>query len=277
MASNIITTGDKPLSFISSKKDVTALVNPDVLKNLKSSSSLPTTFGDQISNPKILSSASTNFNLDYLLKEKADLIKEEAQLDIEYKGQPSTTSKSYSIQEYPHYLVTTPKTITDKTIALIFGGCCWASLSYMLKAIPDSILSKKRVVIVDETMEGSSIKYEEGVNFVNSKFPKIPINSISGFSKGGYQAWRAIPLKEINKYNYINLIDPSMYNSEVLIAREDTKILMIYNPSNWKESYPKTYKAMIDASPIMGKSAIKVNLSHGSILTYFLQNYSNRF
>lgn len=277
---NIITTGDSSLPFISSKKDVTSLVNPDILKSIKSTPNLPISFGEQLSSKKekiLLTFAADKLELANLYDERIALIQEEIKLDLEYKNiSPSSVIPKYNVEIIANYMIITPTTIIDNSIAVLFGGCCWASLERMKSYIPDSILSKKRVIIVDETVNKKYITYEQALEFTNKKFPNERISSISGFSKGGRQAWKATTSSEIGKYSYVNLMDPEMYNDEVKLARESSKILMIYNPSVWT-CCPTVTTAQSEAGPKMGNSAIKVNMSHANIPTYFFENYSNRF
>jgi len=69
-----------------SKKDVSSLVSPDILKNLNNSQS-PKAFGDQLNNPltsNILEAASSS-PIGELLKEKEELISEGILLEIEHQ------------------------------------------------------------------------------------------------------------------------------------------------------------------------------------------------
>ena len=86
MADNI-----KPLNFnnppaIPTPGNVSSLANPSTLSNLKNSIS-PTTFGDQVKNKAVstVTTAATQSTIAKLYKEKADLIQEGIQLDINHQ------------------------------------------------------------------------------------------------------------------------------------------------------------------------------------------------
>jgi hypothetical protein len=262
----------------SQTSNVAGLVNQGTLSNLNNSN--PSTFGDQLrtqGSQKIVQ-AGNNSKLEELLKEKETLIQEEINLDLEYTKQKAF-EKKYTLEKLGNYYVTTPKEIIDNNIALIFGGCCWANLDWFLKQIPESLLNKKRLVLVDESDGKGTTTYSQGLSFTLKKFPNTKISSISGYSKGGYQAWQAI--NNISDYSFINLIDPSMYDNEASNlapkVANSPKVLMVYWPDTWKGGYPKTYAAMKKAGPVMGSSAISLSIGHGDMPKYFFSTYENRF
>jgi hypothetical protein len=83
-----------------SSTNVSALTSPDIVKNIKSSQS-PKAFGDQIKDTakqKIITSASQS-TLAVLYSEKASLIKEEVQLDINHKALLLKIENQYNIDK----------------------------------------------------------------------------------------------------------------------------------------------------------------------------------
>lgn len=267
-----------PPSSPSQTSNVAGLVNPSTLSNLSKAN--PSAFGDQLKSQgsEKLIQAATNSKLAELLKEKEALIQEEINLELEHAKQKAL-AKKYILEKIGNYYVTTPTEITDDTIALVFGGCCWANLDWFIKQIPESLLNKKRFILVDESAGKGTTTYDQGLSFTSKKFPGIKISSISGYSKGGYQAWRAV--NNIADYNFINLIDPSMYDNEASNlapkVANSSKVLMVYWPDTWKEGYSGTYNAMKKAGPKMGSSAIELRKSHADMPKYFFTTYENRF
>jgi hypothetical protein len=278
MGQIITANTEKSPSSPSQTENVAGLVNQSTLSNLNNSN--PSTFGDQLKNQQNqkLIQAGNNSKLEGLLKEKETLIQEEINLDLEYNKQKAF-AKKYTLEKIGNYYVTTPTEMVEDSIALVFGGCCWANLDWFIKQIPESLLNKKRFILVDESEGKGTTTYDQGLSFTLKKFPGAKISSISGFSKGGYQAWQAV--NSISEYSFINLIDPSMYDNEASNlapkVANSPKVLMIYWPDTWLQDYPKIYSAMKKAGPIMGSSAIELSKGHGDMPKYFFTTYENRF
>ncbi len=192
------------------------------------------------------------------------------------------TKKSNSVESKPNFkegnttfnkgnlIISIPVTKAKSySIVYVFGGIDYATPEWMLKQVPQYILSRNVVVLAPYTIGFDSINIKD---FLNQKNIKVDENnvSITGFSAGGINVQ--------NKYNknfkFVGLIDPSTRESFLnLPFGKNTK--MVYNDANWtgypsiRALLPKLDKEIIKK----GGESEKVNLPHNKIPKYFFEKY----
>jgi hypothetical protein len=177
---------------------------------------------------------------------------------------PKTDGKAvYNIIKYSNNLIyTKPQPSTPTSVAIVVGGINYATAEWMMQQIPNNLIARKSFLFTnygDTNLKAAIAKAKE----LNLK-----ITSVSGFSRGGIEAYSVI-----DNYNFTGLIDPSL--PEITKKTPNpTRAAMIYNPSNWG-SLPKLKGYMEILGSIMGKNATKVDLKHSAIPTLFFETYGN--
>lgn len=151
----------------------------------------------------------------------------------------------------------------DKNIpaSIIWGGIDFATPSWMASQIPESLKTSKKIIIAP---------YTKSLQDIQTKYPNLKINSVSGFSAGGSQAWIYAGV-----YKFTGLIDPSTNASAIAKAQAWPNVIMMYNNSNWTGQYAAIGTALVDAAAKMGSSAVKVNLKHALIPAEFFKKYGS--
>jgi hypothetical protein len=129
--------------------------------------------------------------------------------------------------------------------------------------MPESLKNKKSFLFINYGTD--NLKAAES----KAKELGKTISSVSGFSRGGIEAFSVV-----NKYPFIGLIDPSL-PTITKKTPNPTKAKMIYNPKNWGE-YPNLRTNMIILGEIMGTNATNVATGHSKIPLEFFNKYGNQ-
>jgi hypothetical protein len=170
----------------------------------------------------------------------------------------------YKTIKYSSDLIyTTPNNSSPTSIAIVIGGIDYATAQWMLGQMPESLKNKKSFLFINYGT--NNLKAAES----KAKELGKTISSVSGFSRGGIEAFSVV-----NKYPFIGLIDPSLPTITKKTSNP-TKAKMIYNPNNWGE-YPNLRTNMIILGEIMGTNATKVATGHSNIPLEFFNKYGNQ-
>lgn len=170
---------------------------------------------------------------------------------------------NYDVTKYSDNLIyTNPKGVSTNSVAIVIGGLHYATASWMMSQVPEALKSQKAFLFI-KYGENNLKAAEDTAKSLNKK-----ISSVSGFSRGGIEAYSAI-----SKYPFIGLIDPSL-PSITEKTKNPTNARMLYNPGNWGE-YPNLKKYMETLGPIMGKNATLVTIGHEKIPSLFFNQYGN--
>ena len=154
-------------------------------------------------------------------------------------------------------------------IIYVFGGIDYATPEWMLKQIPQFILSRNVVVLAPYTISYNNINIQD---FLNSKGIVIDTKnvSITGFSAGGINVQNA----HNQNFKFIGLIDPSTRESFLnLPFGKNTK--MVYNDANWT-GYPNIRATLPKLDKVInnkGGESEKANIQHSNIPKYFFEKY----
>ena len=170
----------------------------------------------------------------------------------------------YKTIKYSSNLIyTTPNNSSPTSIAIVIGGIDYATAQWMLGQMPESLKNKKSFLFINYGTD--NLKAAES----KAKELGKTISSVSGFSRGGIEAFSVV-----NKYPFIGLIDPSL-PTITKKTPNPTKAKMIYNPKNWGE-YPNLRTNMIILGEIMGTNATNVATGHSKIPLEFFNKYGNQ-
>lgn len=128
------------------------------------------------------------------------------------------------------YIITIPKLLNSETnIAIVWGGMGGFGAKWMMDKIPDIYKSNKIFVFAErEGQKGTNTYYDSTITYITQNFPGRLIGSVSGFSAGGLEVWKAI-----GKHNFIGLIDPSTDDYSYPKAISSPNVIMYYRPRNW--------------------------------------------
>ena len=194
-----------------------------------------------------------------------------ASLGVPHNTPNKLTTSNAGSKPTHNYIISKPLA-SDNSFAILIGGTPSSTYgaAYMKKqAEAAGVISSKNFIFSD--FENST---ESLMNVVKKDYPNATFSSFSGFSKGGENTSR-----EVGNFPFIGFIDPSLSASVVAISKNgtakiaDSSVYMMYNPSNWDNSYPQLAARQRAAGSILGKRATLINQGHGKFPVLFLQTY----
>ena len=179
----------------------------------------------------------------------------------EYYNKPYPTAEAQKLAKEKNIMVSEPAfPSNDNSACVVFCGIGYASPEWMMKQVPKDMLDKKTFVFAP---------YTSNIAEVESELQGKQIKSVIGFSAGGHKVW---PL--CGKYEFVGLIDPSTKDSYVKnYFINDKRVIMMFNPNNWREKHNDIAKAQLRAKSIMGGNAIQTDLGHSKIPAAFFQRF----
>lgn len=188
--------------------NISSLVNPDIIKNLKSSN-VPKSFGDQLKNNsgQVITAAS-NSELANLLKEKKTLIEEEIKLEIEYKGTSPTPYDLVSIEN-------AIRTETIKSINLIKNNIPpaannFVNVSELLNNYSTFLISKIQPTFNNAKSGKGGDKFAKEVFDKFTQLVSLTLNKISGVKKFFIKSALNKEIDKIMKINNIKNRDEAL-------------------------------------------------------------------
>lgn len=178
-----------------------------------------------------------------------------------------------TLQKVGELIISKPKTEKKHPLLYVFGGMYYANPDWMLKQVPQYLLSRALIVFAPYTTSFSSVK-SRAEKYISDN--NIEINndkvSIMGFSAGGLNVQNSYD----KKYKVVGLIDPSTRDN-FLYLPFGNNVIMTYNDANW--GYPNIKATLPKLSDVVSRAGgigEKVNIGHSNIPSYFFQKYQKQ-
>lgn len=171
--------------------------------------------------------------------------------------------KNYRVRKVAQLVVTVPSNFNLEPFAVVFGGLNYATPSWMMSQVPDTLLNSKPFVFAP---------WGYTVDEIRRRIRGIKINSVSGFSKGGLRAYPAIQ----QGFNFVGLIDPSIEGSysSVQVPSGANVVLVYQKGRNWGAG-PLKYS--INKLKQSGSNDVfAVGLGHSEIPKFFFNKFGDR-
>lgn len=170
---------------------------------------------------------------------------------------------NYRIRKVAQMIVTVPSNFNLEPFAVVFGGLHYATPSWMMSQVPETLLNSKPFVFAP---------WGYTVDEIKRKIRGIKINSVSGFSKGGLRAYPAIQ----DGYNFVGLIDPSIEGSYSSVQiPSNSNVVLVYQKGRTWGSGP--LKHSINKLKQSGSDDVfAVSLGHSDIPKFFFNKFGDR-
>ena len=185
------------------------------------------------------------------------------------KAQPIPTD--YNKEAIGKLIVTTPNAGNSFNILIVYGGTDYATPSWMLSQIPNSILLNNLIFFAPYT-KSINETFSEYTEYIRNRGFEQKSLSLIGFSAGGVD----VMSKYDQNYRFFGLIDPSVSSGDEN-KNYGSNTHLIYNNSNW--GYYPSIKALQPklATKIAngGGSVESVRLSHSEIPKYFWDKFQS--